>query len=301
MATKIGNRSGSGPFSSLFCSLRLKSLPQWGKLDSAKSIDSIMHRIIYTLVAVCFLSVATVSMAEDKAVTPIQQTAAEFFQSDSVESLTPEKQIREVFRKLVKTYGVKNRLEIAKAVSALVPADLHGYVAKRALAYSPVKAKELLAALSQQGASSAGSALSTLPASSIHTAATASAAGVSIGDRTFNLPQIEARRRIDFCYGKDGVSLHSGDGPIVGGDLDGKHVNVIIGPVSDNGFTKEGMGYTVTDDDGNLIGVYLAAESIGGTLWKFSIKNVQNGDINPGSGDDMITVDLGPEDDSKEK
>lgn len=242
-------------------------------------------------------SLATVSLAEDKSVTPIQQTASELFQADSLESLTPEKQIRSVFSSMVKTYGVKSRLEIANAITALVPAELHGYVAKRALSYSPVKAKELLAGLSQQGSSSVGSALSTLPSSSIHTAATASAAGVSLDSRTFALPQVEARRRVVVTYGGSGgdTLLSAGGLALIPGPNPGDppvqvQVNSVLGTVSDNGFTKDGMGYTIRDVANNLIGVYLVAKNVGGGNWEFSQKNVVNGDPNPGSGGSKVTI-----------
>ena len=85
--------------------------------------------------------------------TAIQESAATIFSSEKVASLkTPELRIKSTFTQLVTSYGVGMRLVIAKAMADIVPEEFHGYVAKRALSYSPLRAKELLASLSRDGA-----------------------------------------------------------------------------------------------------------------------------------------------------
>ncbi len=275
-----------------------------------------MHRRIFTLVAACVFPVASVSMADDKSIpqsatkeassltASISKTAKDHFASDAVVRLdSDEKRIRVVFSKLVKEYGVKNRLEIAQAMSTLVPEELHGYVAKRALYYSPLKAKEILAALSNNGAnSSVSSALGALPAVSGHTSDAAEAVGVSFdqSERVFQLPQGSTLRR----YVASGFP-GGGNGPINGGgtfDPGGGNPAVNVGfalqPVFDNGFTSNGLGYRVTNTNtGELIGDYLVFNQVGNTI-ELSFKNERNtgdaaaDDLFNGSGPPSLVIQL---------
>lgn len=269
------------------------------------NLSILMHRRIFTLVAACLLPVASISLAQDKIIpqnadkeearlsVSILDSATALMKSDALADLTPEKKIRRVFDSLVKSYGVKNRLEIAKALSTLVPEDLHGYVAKRALAYSPVKAKELLASLSNSG--SVSSALSSLPTNSVHTAGAADAVGVKLDQpsRVFQLPQVDARRRV-LSRDEDGriIQAEGSFDPDGGGPDPAITVTITLGSVQDNGFTSDGMAYTVVNKDtGDLIGNYLALEEEAGDVVELFLKNVAPGDPTPGTGDlEMITV-----------
>jgi hypothetical protein len=222
-----------------------------------------MYKRIITLLAV-FAVPASMSFAQTKSLPEswtkeevtifdsIEAAAAKILSSDKIVSLkTSENRIKQTFTDLVRTYGVDKRLVIAKAVSTLVPEELHGYVAKRALSYSPLRAKELLASLSNNGSNaSVSSALSSLPTGSVHSVSAASAAGVSLDQgRVFQLPQVDARRRVLSREGGAGRVQNAsgtvdpdGDGP-----LGAVTVTVELKPIQDNGFTTDGMGYLVKD------------------------------------------------------
>lgn len=275
-----------------------------------------MHRRIFTLVAACFLPVASVALADDKVVpqsaskeatalsTAIEQRAAEHFSSDAIKAQkSQEKQIRLVFGKLVKEYGVKNRLEIAEAVATQVPAEFHGYVAKRALAYSPVKAKEILAALSNNGANaSVSSALSTLPTVSASTLDAAGAIGVSLdqADRVFQLPQASSLRRYVKsipCFPGDG-GPEDGNGTIDPGGGDPlEPVFFNLQPVNDNRFTPDGLAYVVIRDLGGpteeFLGEYLVFAEPDANTIILSQKNQRLGGVN-GSGAGQLTITITP-------
>ena len=260
-----------------------------------------MYKRIITLLAV-FTIPASMSFAQTKSLpkgwtkeeveifASIEAEAGKILSSDKVAALkTPEIRIKHAFTQLVEAFGADYRLVIAKAVSGLVPDEFHGYVAKRALSYSPLRAKELLASLSNGGAnSSVSSALSSLPTRSIHTVSTAGAAGVALDQpgRVFQLPQVDARRRVESrnSAGRVTEAVGTGDPDGVGGDPP-ISVTVVLGGTQDNGFTSDGLGYTLTDTNtGDLIGVYLVLEEVSATEFKFRFKNTIPNDPNPGSG-----------------
>ena len=252
-----------------------------------------------SLIAACVLPFASVAVGQEKSVpdsftkqeaaqyTSIQESVTSMLASDKVAALkTPELRIKKAFDQMVKSYGVGMRLVIAKAMADVVPEEFHGYVAKRALSYSPLRANELLASLSKDGANaSVNSALGVLPTQSVHTAEAADAVGVSLasGGRVFALPQVDARRRVvsrdggGRLVGADG-SFDSGSGPVA--------VSAVLGGVQDNGFTLDGLGYQIFEDvSGDLIGTYLVAQENAGTgEVTFFFKNTTAGGVN-GSGD----------------
>ena len=259
-----------------------------------RNTKTIMQIRFLPLIAAFTLPFASVAVGQEKSVPEsftkkeaaqyeaIQESAASIFSSDKVAALkTPEKRIKSTFDQMVKSYGVGMRLVIAKAMADLVPDEFHGYIAKRALSYSPLRAKELLASLSKDGASaSVNSALGVLPTQSVHTAETAEAVGVSLdsGGRVFELPQVDARRRV---VSRDGSDRLIGANGMVGGVA----ATATLGGVQDNGFTLDGMGYQIFDENDNLIGTYLAVqEDAGAGTVTFYFKNTNAGGVN-GSGD----------------
>lgn len=220
--------------------------------------------------------------------TAIQESAATIFSSEKVASLkTPELRIKSTFTQLVTSYGVGMRLVIAKAMADIVPEEFHGYVAKRALSYSPLRAKELLASLSRDGANaSVNSALGVLPTQSVHTADTAGSVGVDLasGGRVFELPQVDARRRVT---SRDGSGRLTGAAGTIDFGAGPVGVTAVLGSVQDNGFTLDGMGYQLFESGpgGALIGTYLAVQedTVAGEI-TFFFKNTNAGGVN-GSGD----------------
>lgn len=243
------------------------------------------------LIAACLLSIGTAAVADEKSVpesftkeeaalfSSIKESAATIFGSDKIVALkTPEQRIKRTFDQLVKSHGVGMRLVIAKAMADMVPEEFHGYVAKRALSYSPLKAKELLASLSQDGASaSVNSALGVLPTASVHTADAAS------DGRVFQLPQVDARRRVTSRDGDDRLIGATGSVTVGGVAV---AATATLGGVQDNGFTIDGLGYRLVDSNtGALIGTYLAEQENSGTgEITFYFKNTNAGAVNNGSG-----------------
>ncbi len=254
-----------------------------------------MRNPILPLIAACALPLSA-GMADDLSLpqnwsqeekalyTSVDEKVVELLSSDKVTSMkTPERQIKHTFTQLVKSFGVEYRLVIAKALSAHVPSEMHGYVAKRALAYSPLRAKELLASLNQEG-SSVSSALGTLPTANVHTAATASAAGVEAQPgRVFQLPQVDARRRVVSRDGNGRIISAQGQIDLGGGP---QPVSIQLGPVEDNGFTLDGMAYQVQDASG-LVGNYLAIRELGNGDLELFFKNKTQGTTG-GSGPDGV-------------
>jgi hypothetical protein len=285
-----------------------------------------MYKRIITLLAV-FAVPASMSFAQTKSLPEswtkeevtifdsIEAAAAKILSSDKIVSLkTSENRIKQTFTDLVRTYGVDKRLVIAKAVSTLVPEELHGYVAKRALSYSPLRAKELLASLSNNGSNaSVSSALSSLPTGSVHSVSAASAVGVSLDQgRVFQLPQVDARRRVTshgggmeheeiveadsfggaaFSRGSGGrVSTAEGSVEIGGVTV---AVTIELKPIQDNGFTTDGMGYLVKDGAGNLIGEYMYLQEDTATQLTLKYKNFIDGNPTPGTGDNLEVIVAG--------
>ena len=275
--------------------------------SSSRNTKTTMQTRYFPLIAACVLPFASVAVGQDKSVpdsftkqeaaqyTAIQDSVVSIFASDKVAALkTPELRIKRTFDQAVKSYGVGMRLVIAKAMADVVPEEFHGYVAKRALSYSPLRAKELLASLSKNGANaSVNSALGVLPTQSVHTAETAGAVGVNLASsgRVFELPQVDARRRVTSKDGSGKIigangNIDLGAGPVA--------VTAVLGGVQDNGFTLDGMGYQLYEETtGNLIGTYLAVQEdvLSGTL-TFYFKNTNLGGMN-GSGDEFSVVMTG--------
>ena len=263
-----------------------------------------MTKRFITLFAIVALPVS-LSLAGTKQVSPkgwtkdevavyptIEEEAGKILASEKIASLkTPNQRIRKTFDQLVKSYGKSRRLVIAKAISTRVPKDLHGYIARRALYYSPVRAKELLASLSMDGPnSSLKSALGVLPTGSVHTAEVAAAVGVKLDrpGRFFRLPQVDARRRVASTFENGRLVMATGMIQLPSAS-EPQPATATLQPIQDNGFTLDGMGYALVLEDETLVGDYMAVQlddAANGNL-TFRYKNVPAGSMVEGAGGDL--------------